>query len=360
MRSNSAARARLVVGGSAGDVQPVEARSTLAHGGASSSRASAVVATVIDTMARQARETLRHQAAAIAALGERLDDRFGQAVRLLHATKGHVIVTGLGKSGHVGRKMAATFASTGTPSFFVHATEALHGDLGMVTPEDTVILISYSGETSELLQLLPHLRARRVPTIGLVGVPSSRLAQAVDVALDVSVEREVCPHNLAPTTSTLTSLAMGDTIAVSLMRMRSFDEADFARLHPGGGLGRRLSKAIDAAVREGLVIVGLDAPVSECVLALAGSDLGVALVQDDDERIVGMITPVELQRAMTGVEGCLRAPAREIMTRRLPTVDGEVALIEAEELLEREDVPALLVLGEDGQPCGLLPRPRKR
>jgi arabinose-5-phosphate isomerase len=358
MRSNSAARAR------PGDERSTDVRSALAHGSAASGRASGVLSTarhtVIDAMARQARDTLRQQAAAIASLGERIDERFGQAVRMLHATRGHVIVTGLGKSGHVGRKMAATFASTGTPSFFVHSTEALHGDLGMVTADDTVILVSYSGETAELLQLLPHLRARRVPTIGLVGVVGSTLAREVDVVLDVSVDREVCPHNLAPTSSTLTALAMGDTLAVSLMRVRSFDEDDFARLHPGGGLGRRLSKAVDAMIREGLVIVGPDAPVSECVLALAGSDLGVALVRDEEERIVGMITPVELQRAMTGVEGCLRAPAREIMTRRLPVVDGETSLIDAEALLEREDVPALLVLGDDGQPCGLLPRPRKR
>src|SRR5687768_2120738 len=161
---------------------------------------------VVDTMARHARETLRQQAGAIIAMSDRVDERFAQAVRVLHATRGHVVVTGIGKSGHIGRKVAATFASTGTPSFFVHATEALHGDLGMITPDDALLLISYSGETTELLQLLPHLRARRVPTIALVGVTSSRLAREVDVALDVAVDREVCPHNLAPTSSTLAAL----------------------------------------------------------------------------------------------------------------------------------------------------------
>ncbi len=318
------------------------------------------LATVIDAMARQARDTLRQQAAAIAALSERVDERFAQTVRLLHGVRGHVIVTGLGKSGHIGRKMAATFASTGTPSFFVHATEALHGDLGMITADDAVLLISYSGETAELIQLLPHLQARRIPTVALVGSPKSRLAHAVDIALDVSVEREVCPHNLAPTSSTLTALAMGDTLAVSLMRMRSFDEEAFARLHPGGGLGRRLTRASDAAVRDGLVILAPDAPVSECLLGLSASDLGVALVRDEEERIVGIVTAIELQQAMTGVEGCLRAPVRDIMSRNLPLVDGHVPLSHAERMLEESNVPALLVVDADGLPCGLLPRTRRR
>lgn len=318
------------------------------------------LAPVIDAMARQARDTLRQQAAAIATLSERVDERFAQAVRLLHGVRGHVIVTGLGKSGHIGRKMAATFASTGTPSFFVHATEALHGDLGMITADDAVVLISHSGETAELIQLLPHLQARRVPTVALVGSPRSRLAHAVDIALDVSVEREVCPHNLAPTSSTLAALAMGDTLAVSLMRMRSFDEEAFARLHPGGGLGRKLTRASDAALRDGLVILSVDAPVSECLLALSGSDLGMALVRDDDEHIVGVITAVELQRAMTGVEGCLRAPVRDIMSRELPLVEGHLPLDVAERILEESLAPALIVTGADGLPCGILPRARRR
>jgi arabinose-5-phosphate isomerase len=324
----------------------------------SASRAQGL-ATVLDATARQARDTLRLQAAAVAAVGDRLDDRFAEAVRLLHGTKGHVIVTGLGKSGHIGRKMAATFASTGTPSFFVHTTEALHGDLGMVTPEDAVLLISYSGETIELLQLLPHLRARRVRTVALVGAVSSSLANGVDVALDVSVDREVCPNNLAPTCSTLAALAMGDTLAVSLMRMRSFHEEDFARLHPGGSLGRRLSRAIDVAIREDLVILAPDVAVSECVLALAGSEHSVALVRDTDG-IVGMVTPVELQRALTRVEGAMQAPVREIMNRVLPVVDADTLVVEAEARMEREGSAAMIVLADDGELGGLLLRSRKR
>lgn len=316
------------------------------------------LAVVIDAVARQARDTLRQSAAAIAKLSDRVDDRFGQAVRVLHGVQGHVIITGLGKSGHVGRKIAATLASTGTPSFFVHTTEALHGDLGMVTSHDAVILISYSGETAELLQLLPFLRRRGVPTVALVGKPESSLARGVDLVLDVSVEREVCPHNLAPTSSTLTTLAMGDALAIALMRVRSFREEDFARLHPGGSLGRRLSRASDVAVRQGWIYVTADTPVSECVLALADAELGVALVRDGTD-VIGIVTSSELQRALTRVEGALSTSAREIMSRTLPVVEADTLVIDAEERMLRENLGALVVIDGDGEVCGMLPRPRR-
>ena len=316
------------------------------------------LAVVIDAVSRQARDTLRQAAAAIAKLGERVDDRFGQAVRLLHGIEGHVIITGLGKSGHVGRKIAATLASTGTPSFFVHTTEALHGDLGMVTHHDAVVLISYSGETSELLQLLPFLRRRGVPTVALVGKPDSSLARGVDLALDVSVEREICPHNLAPTSSTLATLAMGDALAISLMRVRSFREEDFAGLHPGGSLGRRLSRASDVAVRQGWIYVNGDTPVSECGRARADAALGVALVRENNE-LVGIVTSSELQRALTRVEGALSTTAREIMSRTLPVVESDALVIDAEERMLRENLAALVVIDADGDVCGMLPRPRR-
>lgn len=318
------------------------------------------LATVIDAVSRHARECVRQQAAAVAALGDRLDERFTRAIHVIHETRGHVVLLGLGKSGHVARKIAATLASTGTPSFFVHASEALHGDLGMITPRDTVMLVSYSGETAEIIQLLPHLRQRGVPTVALVGAMGSRLATEADVALDVSVDRETCPYNLAPTSSTLVTAAMGDAIAVAVMRLRGFHEEDFARVHPGGSLGRRLARVADVAVREGLVVVRPDTALSEIVLALASSEVAIALVRDDEDHIVGMITPTELQRAMTAVEGCLRAPARDVMSRNIPIVDGDVSLVEAQSRMESEDLPALLVVDGDGQPAGLLARPRKR
>lgn len=315
------------------------------------------LAVVLDAVSRQARETLRQQAAAIAKLGERVDERFSKAVRMLQGIEGHVVVTGLGKSGHVGRKIAATLASTGTPSFFVHTTEALHGDLGMVTAGDAVILISYSGETGELIQLLPFLRARGVPTIAMVGNPDSRLARGVDLVLDVSVDREVCPHNLAPTSSTLATLAMGDALSIALMRVRAFRQEDFARIHPGGTLGRRLARAGEVAVRDGWAYVLPDTPVRECILAVADSELSVALVRDGDD-LVGMITPTELQRALTRVEGALEATAREIMTSTLPVVDAEARVLDAEERMAREGLTALVVIGPEGEVCGMMPRPR--
>ena len=318
------------------------------------------LATVIDAVSRHARECLRQQANAVAALGDRLDDRFTRAVHLIHDTHGHVVLLGLGKSGHVARKIAATLASTGTPSFFVHAAEALHGDLGMITADDTVILVSYSGSTAEIVQLLPHLQQRGVATIALVGAMGSKLATDADVALDVSVDRETCPYDLAPTSSTLVTAAMGDALAVAVMRLRGFHEEDFARVHPGGSLGRRLARVEDAAIRDGLVLVTPDTVLSEVVLALASADHAVALVRDADDEVIGMITPIELQRAMTGVEGALRAPARDVMSREVPTVEGETSVMLAEQRMETEDLAALLVLGADGRPIGLLPRPRRR
>lgn len=184
--------------------------------------------------------TLRAYARALAVQSERIDGAFVTAVVSILATPGHVIVAGVGKSGLVGRKIAATLASTGTPSFFVHATEALHGDLGMCTPEDIALLISYSGETEEVVALALPLKRLGLRTIALVGAPRSRLAQRADVVLDIGVEREACPHNLAPTTSSLATLAIGDALAIALMRERGFNADDFARLHPGGSLGRRL------------------------------------------------------------------------------------------------------------------------
>lgn len=186
------------------------------------------------------RETISEFAAALLQLGDRLDTSFAEAAQCLLTTRGHVIVSGVGKSGLIGRKIAATLASTGTPSFFVHATEAFHGDLGMFTQGDVAILISYSGETEEVVRLVPCLKRFHMPTIALVGRPLSTLGRRCDIVLDIGIEREACPNNLAPTTSTLATLAIGDALAIALMRQRKFGARDFARFHPGGSLGRAL------------------------------------------------------------------------------------------------------------------------
>lgn len=303
---------------------------------------------VLDPLARDARECFRQQAAALAALGSRIDGAFGKAVRLLYQTDGHIVVTGMGKSGLVGRKIAATLASTGSPSFFLHSAEALHGDLGMVTDRDAVILISYGGETEEVVRLLPHLEARGIPMIALVGRTDSRLARGVDVFLDVSVEKEICPNNLAPTTSSLATLAMGDALAVALMRLRGFDAQDFARLHPGGGLGRRLvSRVCEMMIREPLPIVDRSATARDCVFALARGTLHVVLVQHDGE-LCGIVTEKELRAALGEQDASLDTPVARIMNPRPPVIDVDAPYGEAEQRMERDGVDALVAVDRDG------------
>ncbi|MFW6067624.1 MAG: KpsF/GutQ family sugar-phosphate isomerase [Myxococcota bacterium] len=309
---------------------------------------------VLDPMARDAREYFHKQAAAIAELARRLEDgAFGKAIQLLYGVEGHVIVTGIGKSGLVGQKISATLASTGTPSFFLHAAEAAHGDLGSVTDRDAVILISYSGETEEVVRLLPHLEARRVPTVALLGNPSSTLARQVDVYLDVSVDRELCPHNLAPTNSTLATLAMGDALAVALTRMRGFHPEDFARLHPGGSLGRRLlGRVADGMMPGPLPTVPRSATLADCILALARSRLPVVLVMDD-RRMYGIVRDEALQAALED-GGRLEQAVEEVMHPEVPVIGEGVPLREAERLLREGELGELVVLDGQGRPVGLL------
>lgn len=310
--------------------------------------------TVLDPLARDARQCLRDQAEAIGAVAARLEDgSFGSAVRLLHDIEGHVVVTGIGKSGLVGQKIAATLASTGSPSFFLHAAEAFHGDLGMITSRDAVLLISYSGETDEVVRLLPHLQARGVPTVALVGNTESSLAQGADVPLDVAVEREVCPNNLAPTSSTLAAMAMGDALAVSIMKMRGFDSHDFARLHPGGSVGRRLlGRVRDAMVAGPLPAVGPDATSSDCVFAMARTRLPLVLVMQGDD-LIGTVTERELQHAMEQDAG-LHMPVATVMNPLPPTVGRDLPLREAQARMRQEGLDALVVVDAEEQVCGLM------
>lgn len=309
---------------------------------------------VLDPVTTQAQECLQQQARAIAELGARLDGSFAEAIRLLVSVEGHVVVTGLGKSGLVGRKVASTLASTGTPSFFVHSGEAAHGDLGMITDKDAVVLISYSGETTEVVGLLPHLRARGIPTLALVGKLDSTLASEVDVALDVSVDREVCPNNLAPTSSTLATLAMGDTLAVSLMKLRGFHEDDFARLHPGGSMGRRLARVGQAAVREGVPVLRPDATLRDALLELAASDLPMALVCEG-RTLLGVLTPEDVRG--TSPES-FEGPVGAVMSRTPPVIQPQALIVEADRKLEAEGLLALVVVDTSGEVHGVYPRRR--
>jgi len=301
----------------------------------------------------EARSVFAHQAGALAEMADRLDERFAAAVELIYGTAGHVAVIGVGKSGLIGQKIASTLSSTGTPAFFVHAAEALHGDLGMVTDRETAILISRSGETDEVVRLLPHLCRREIPMVALVGDLESTLAGKVDVALDVSVEREVCPNNLAPTTSTLAALAMGDALAVALSRRRGFRVADFARCHPGGSLGRNLSSVADAMRGHDLPVVSPSATVGESLITITEGRLGLCLVMNG-ERLVGLVTDGDLRRSMQRHDNLLTLRVSEIMTLNPVTIDEETPLTEAHQRMQQMKLKALVAVNRKGKVTGVV------
>lgn len=248
----------------------------------------------------RAQAVLTTEAAAVSALVDRLGEPFTQACRLILACKGRLIVSGMGKSGHIGNKLAATFASTGTPAFFVHPGEASHGDAGMITAHDTVLAISNSGETNELITILPVIKRLDVPLIAMTGRSGSTLARAATVVLDVSVAEEACPFNLAPTASTTATLALGDALAVALLEARGFTEEDFARSHPGGALGRRLLLHVADIMRthDRVPRVAPDAPLREGLLEMSRKGLGMTTIVDADDRLLGVFTDGDLRRAL--------------------------------------------------------------
>jgi len=295
----------------------------------------------------------QHQAKAVEALADRIDHNYVQAVEVLFTTVGKVVVLGVGKSGLIGRKMAATFASTGTPSFFVQAGEAHHGDLGMISQGDSVVLISQSGETDEVVRLMPHLRRLGVPMIGFTGELESTLGVGVDVRLDVSVDREVCPHNLAPTTSTLAALAMGDALAVSLMQRREFGASEFAQFHPGGSLGQQLLTVHEAMRTEDLPVVGPETSVGDSLMIMSQGRLGLVLVMKD-ERLVGLITDGDLRRGMQNFPDMLTRPARDIMTNNPVTIPETTRLVDAHRRMQQMKLKAFVVVNDAGKVSGVV------
>ena len=302
------------------------------------------------------REALRIEARAVAALVDRLGDDFGMACRMLLACTGRVVVSGMGKSGHVGGKIAATLASTGTPAFFLHPAEASHGDLGMVARGDVVLAISYSGETVELLTILPLFKRMDARLIAMTGNPASTLAREADVHLDVSVPAEACPLNLAPTASTTAALAMGDALAVALLKHRGFTEADFARSHPGGTLGRRLLLHVADVMRRGkdLPIVRPETPLTEGLLEMSRKRLGLTAVVDGADRVVGIFTDGDLRRALDRDLDVRSTTMADVMTSGPRSIGpGELAA-EAVLMMEKHAVNGLLVLDESGRLVGAL------
>lgn len=299
---------------------------------------------------------LETEIAAIAAVRERLRDTFVEACRLLHDCKGRVVVSGMGKSGHIGNKVAATLASTGTPAFFLHPAEAGHGDIGMITADDVFLALSNSGDTPELLTILPVIKRLGIPIVVLTGRPLSTLAKAADVVLDVSVPEEACPHNLAPTASTTATLAMGDAIAVAILEARGFTQEDFARSHPGGILGRRLLMRIEDVMRTGeqLPFVGPDTSLRDGLIEMSRKGLGMTAIVDESRGVLGIFTDGDLRRTLDRDPDLRAKRMSEVMTPNPKTIGSEMLAAEAVHLLETARITQLLVVDEKGILIGAL------
>jgi arabinose-5-phosphate isomerase len=309
--------------------------------------------------ARLARETLDIEAQAITAMARRLDDRFARAMTLLLACQGRVVVTGMGKSGHIGRKIAATLASTGTPAMFVHPAEASHGDLGMITPGDAVLAISNSGESEELTAILPLIKRMGVPLVAITGRQASTLGRHADVVLDAAVDKEACPHNLAPTASTTAQLAMGDALAVALLDARGFRADDFARSHPGGSLGRKLLTHVRDVMRQGDEVprVAAGASLMELMREMSAKGLGASAVVGDDGRVLGIFTDGDLRRLIERSDGPadLRSlRAADVMHHKPRTVREDDLAVTAAELMEAHRITSVLVVDADDRLCGAM------
>jgi arabinose-5-phosphate isomerase len=303
-----------------------------------------------------AQRVLRIEAEAVAALADRLGPEFDRAVELILACRGRVIVSGIGKSGHIARKIAATMASTGTPAFFVHAAEAVHGDLGMITRDDVMIALSNSGENDELLTIVPLVKRQGGRLIAITGNADSSLAKEADVHLDGRVDEEACPLNLAPTASTTAALALGDALAVALLDARGFGAEDFARSHPGGALGRKLLTHVRDVMRPAadVPMVGNDTPVPAALLTMTRGGMGMVVVSETNGRLLGIFTDGDLRRAMEKV-GDLRATAVGAIATRAPrTIEPDRLAVEAVEMMERHKINQLLVIDGAGELLGAL------
>jgi len=302
----------------------------------------------------RARETLEIEAAAVSGLKDRLDGRFVEACALILGCRGRLVLTGIGKSGAVARKLAGTFSSTGTPALFLHPAEGVHGDLGAVTRDDILVMLSYSGETEELLSIVPVVIRIGAKIVALVGDTSSTLARYAQVALDVSVEREACPYNLAPTASTTAMLALGDALALAVMEARKFDRDDFAVFHPAGSLGRKLLR-VSELMRTGdaVATVTEDTPVRDALFAITRAGAGAVNVTDAEGRLVGIITDGDIRRRLLKDDGLLRRRAGEIMNRSPRTIPPDALATEGLKIMEDLKIGELPVL-QDGRPIGML------
>ena len=303
-----------------------------------------------------AKNTLEIEASMLREAMERLGEEITRAVETILACRGKLIVTGVGKSGLIGAKIAATFASTGTPSFFLHPTEALHGDLGMIGREDAVLAISYSGESEELSSILPHIKRFDIPLIGMTRNASSTLGRMSDIVLDIDVSKEACPLDAAPTSSTTLTLAMGDALAVCLMKARNFQKEDFASFHPGGSLGKRLFVKVSDLMRtENLPVVDENTPLKEAILAVSEGRLGTVMLRDSDGRLAGLLSDGDIRRALMEASFSLDAPAKTYATKHPLVIDDASMLAsDALVLIENKKIQLLVVTDKAGKIVGAL------
>lgn len=298
---------------------------------------------------------IKDEAQALLDLIPQLDEEFDKAVDMIFHCKGHLIVTGVGKSGHVGAKIAATLASTGTPSFFINPLDAMHGDLGMITAEDIFLMISNSGNTDELLRLIASLQYLKVPIISMTGNPNSLIARNSDIHIPVQIKREACPLNLAPTSSTTAALAMGDAIACALMEVRHFKANDFAKFHPGGSLGRKLvTRVRDVMYTDNFPILPMDMKLSEALIHISNGKLGLGVVIED-EKIKGIITDGDIRRAVEGAQSnFFNLSVKDIMTVNPKTIGPDAKLTQIQAMFRKHKIHSLLVVDADKHLIGIV------
>lgn len=302
------------------------------------------------------RRTIDLEASCVASLSERLDENFVKACLLMLSCEGRIVVTGMGKSGHIGNKIAATLASTGSPAFFVHPGEASHGDMGMITSKDVVLALSNSGTTAEILTILPLIKRMNAPLISMTGATTSALAQAADAHLDVSVAEEACPHGLAPTSSTTTALAMGDALAIALLEARGFSAEDFAFSHPGGALGRRLLLKVEDIMHSGDQIprVNETTPLGQALLEITEKKLGMTAIVDAQNQLLGIFTDGDLRRTLDLGIDIHNVRVNEVMTSHCKTIKPDILAAEALRIMEEGKINALIVTDDQNHPVGAL------